>query len=103
MFRLNDPVIQQIVAYARNSAAAKIGYVNGMAVAFGRVHTNLCRNESAAMDMAQADAGEPQTDAIAHFSAEFSKLGMDNSDGGVHLVAAWAVRGCASEQACHAS
>jgi hypothetical protein len=96
LFRLNDPVVPQIIAYARNSAVATIawkdrgtapiGYVNGMAVAFARVYTKLCRNDSAAMDMAQADTGNDATDAIAHFAREFSKLGMDNSDGGTLVL-----------------
>lgn len=96
MFRLHHPVIPQIIAVARKSSVATLnwkdrgtapaGYVNGMAVAFGRVYANLCRNESAAMDMAQADTGNAATDAIAHFQPEFSKLGMDNSDGGTHVL-----------------
>jgi hypothetical protein len=96
LFRLNHPVIPQIVATARNSPVAKInwkdrgfapvGYVNGMAVMFGRVYTNLCHNESAAMDMAKEEAGKSATDALAHFRPEFSKLGMGNSEGGAHVL-----------------
>ncbi len=96
LFRLNHPVIPQIVAHARNSAVVKInwkdrgtapiGYVNGMAVAFARVYTNLCLNDSSAIDMAQADTGNTLTDALAHFRTEFTSLRMDNSGGGAHVL-----------------
>jgi hypothetical protein len=86
------PVLPPIISYARSSAIASykwkdrgvtpIGYVNGMAVAFSRIYCNLQRGDLSAADMAQADRGDPSTDALTHYRAEFTALGMSNTQSG---------------------
>ena len=57
------------------------GYVEGMAVAFGRMLCKLKAQDAAALAMAAAAAG-PTVDALGHYAAEFAALGMANDTAG---------------------
>jgi hypothetical protein len=65
---------------------APIGYVKGMAVAFGRAYCKLKQGDPVAVDMAQADIGDDFTDAMAHLRALFILHGMDNSRSGADTL-----------------
>ena len=87
-----SPAIPSITTLAAHSpvathkwearGGAPIGYVKGMAVAFGRVYCKLKQGDPVAVDMAQADIGDDFTDAMAHLRALFVLHGMDNSHAG---------------------
>lgn len=64
---------------------APIGYVEGMAVSFGRVYCKLKANDPAALVMAQA-ASQAKTDALAHYAGRFAALGMANGAAGVDTL-----------------
>jgi hypothetical protein len=66
--------------------AAPIGYVKGMAVAFARVYCKLKLGDAAAADMARADTGNDDCDALAHLRFLFVMHGMDNSHDGASTL-----------------
>jgi hypothetical protein len=92
----HSPAIPLITTLAAHSPVAQhkweargtapIGYVKGMAVAFGRVYCKLKRGDALAVDMARPDIGDDFTDALAHLRALFVLHGMDNSHGGVDTL-----------------
>jgi uncharacterized protein (TIGR02594 family) len=58
------------------------GYIAGMGAAYALALTWLMdENDPAAVEMAQK-AGSPDTDALAWYSSEFTKLGMSNAKAG---------------------
>ncbi|MBY0319547.1 MAG: hypothetical protein K2X72_12555 [Reyranella sp.] len=86
-------IVARIRQAAHNSPAAAInwpqrgkapiGYVEGMAVAFGRVCCKLASGDPAVVAMAVADTGNAQKDALTHYGQQFSQLGMSNAAAGV--------------------
>jgi hypothetical protein len=87
------PLITTLAAHSPVAAhkweargTAPIGYVKGMAVAFGRVYCKLKRGDAIAVDMAQSDIGNDFTDALAHLRALFVLHGMDNSRPGADTL-----------------
>ena len=92
----HSPAVPLITALAAHSPVAKhkweargaapIGYVKGMAVAFGRVYCKLKQGDAIAVDMARPDIGNDFTDALAHLRALFVLHGMDNSQGGADTL-----------------
>jgi hypothetical protein len=58
---------------------APIGYVQGMALAYATVVRKYERGDGAAYEMAKADTGNDDVDALALYRSEFQKHGMDNS------------------------
>jgi hypothetical protein len=65
---------------------APIGFIKGMAVAFGRVYCKLKLGDPAAIDIAKADTGNPYVDAVPHLRSLFTAHGMDNSRGGAEVL-----------------
>jgi hypothetical protein len=90
------PVVPLITTLAAHSpvasykwqarGSAPIGYVKGMAVAFARVYCKLKLGDAAATDMATADIGDEERDALAHLRFSFVMHGMDNSRGGPDVL-----------------
>jgi hypothetical protein len=88
----NAPAVPLITTLAAHSpvathkwearGTAPIGYVKGMAVAFGRVYCKLKLGDAIATDMAKPDIGDDERDALAHLRFTFVLHGMDNSRGG---------------------
>jgi len=64
---------------------APIGYVKGMAVAFGRVYCKYGRKHPAALEMAKAE-GNPARDAVALYRDEYQALGMSNDAAGIDTL-----------------
>jgi uncharacterized protein (TIGR02594 family) len=69
----------------RDRGRAPAGYTNGLAVTFAYVYRQWKANDDAAKAMAVA-AGNPDTDALAFYEAEFDALGMSNSKAGVDTL-----------------
>jgi len=70
----------------KNRGVAPRGYIRGMAVMFARVYCKMNANRDAASEMSMADSGDAAVDALAHYEPEFTALGMDNSEAGVHVL-----------------
>jgi len=58
---------------------APIGYVKGMAVAFGRAYCELKASHPAAVEMAKAMTSDSGADALAWYAPEYRQLGMSNA------------------------
>jgi hypothetical protein len=84
--------IDDICSIAKDSAIASyswkdrgqvpIGYTCGVACCFGLALKGLDEGDPIVDDMAQADRGNPDKDALSWYRDEFKKLGMDNSEDG---------------------
>lgn len=61
---------------------APLGYVKGMAVAFGRAYCKLKAGDPAAIEMAKAETSDGRTDALAWYAPEYRSLGMSNAAAG---------------------
>lgn len=65
---------------------APLGYVEGMAVTFGRVHCKLKASDPAVVAMASAAAADANRDALAHYKPQFDALGMSNATAGIDTL-----------------
>ena len=65
---------------------APLGYSKGMAVVFARVYRKLKVDDAAAIEMAKADVGNADRDALAHYASEFAALGMRNDESGADTL-----------------
>lgn len=66
---------------------APIGYVKGMAVAFGRTYCKFKAGDAAAVRMAAAPSvADARTDALAWYADEFVALGMGNGVSGTDTL-----------------
>ena len=93
---MSSDIALNIAALADNSDILKYnwndrgiaprGYIRGMAVMFGRVYCKMNAGRDAASEMAAADSGDDSIDALTWYAAEFSQLGMDNSNPGVDVL-----------------
>ena len=70
----------------KNRGQAPHGYTRGMALAFGRAYCNMTAGRDAASEMAMADSGDGDTDALAWYAPEFAALNMDNSSAGADTL-----------------
>lgn len=70
----------------RDRGVAPAGYTAGIALCFALAVTRLGYADPAFDDMAVADRGNPDKDALSWYSAEFKKLNMDNSQDGVDTL-----------------
>jgi len=61
------------------------GYIAGMALSFAYAVTRWQNDDEAAGQMAHS-AGSPDTDALAWYASEFSKLGMSNNVSGLDTL-----------------
>jgi peptidoglycan hydrolase-like protein with peptidoglycan-binding domain len=58
---------------------APIGYIQGMALAYATVVRKFERGDGSAHEMAKADTGNEEVDALALYRSQFQALGFDNS------------------------
>lgn len=86
--QLTQDAIKRIISAAAQSplvqvqwagSRAPIGYIKGMAVAFGLLYAKFRAGDSAALAMAAADSHREKTDALSFYAPEFRALGLDNS------------------------
>jgi SH3 domain-containing protein len=87
-----DPIIQiasgsAIAQYSwKNRGVAPIGYIKGMALAYGRVYCKFNAGDPCAAEMAKANTGNGSVDALAWLAPEFAAAGLDNSTDGVDTL-----------------
>ncbi|WP_013321298.1 hypothetical protein [Gloeothece verrucosa] len=65
---------------------APIGYIKGMALVYGRVYCKLKAGDAAAKEMAKANTGNTEKDALAHYAQIFQNVGMNNDTPGVDTL-----------------
>lgn len=90
--------LSKITALASGHAAAQFsygaqgrapdGYIQGMALVYGRVYCNLVSKERAALVMAAPATHDSAHDALAYYRGEFDKLGIAIDTGGVATLRA---------------
>jgi len=87
-----DPIIRiasgsAIAGYSwKNRGVAPIGYIKGMALAYGRVYCKFKAGDPCAAEMAKANTGNGAVDALAWLAPEFAAAGLDNSSDGVDTL-----------------
>ena len=94
-----EKIFQQIIQLAANSNLARstwsvgpgrevapIGYIKGMAVVFATVVCKLRNGDAAATDMAKANTGHADTDALAYLAPEFAAAGLRNDVAGADTL-----------------
>jgi uncharacterized protein (TIGR02594 family) len=59
------------------------GYIAGLGQCYALALTWLAADDPAALEMAQAETGESEEDALAWYATEFAKLGMPNAEPGI--------------------
>ena len=69
-----------------NRGVAPRAYIKGMALVYGRVYCKLKSGNAAAKEMAKANTGNIDKDALAHYSQEFNALGLHNDVAGVDTL-----------------
>jgi hypothetical protein len=62
------------------------GYTQGMALAFSTVYLKLKQGHPAAMQMAQANTGDEEDDALAWYEDEFDELDLPISEDGIDTL-----------------
>ena len=93
---VSDDLADQIVALAKASSLNEFswpdrgrsppGYLAGMALTYATAVALLADGDSGVQEMAQADTGDEDTDALAWYSDAFEALDMDNSKDGVDTL-----------------
>ena len=93
---LDEHTIELITRIADRSAIASYdwddrgeppaGYTQGMAVAFAYVVTKYHAGDTAALEMAKADTGNEDKDALAWYRDVFDDLGMNNDSAGLDTL-----------------
>jgi LAS superfamily LD-carboxypeptidase LdcB/peptidoglycan hydrolase-like protein with peptidoglycan-binding domain len=88
--------LDRILQLAANSAIARYrwrdrgvaprGYIKGMALVYARVYCKLKAGDAAAREMAKANTGNTDRDALAHYAPEFRAAGMSNDSDGVDTL-----------------
>lgn len=88
--------LEKILQIADNSAIARYrwlnrgvapkGYIKGMAVVYAIVYCKLKAGNPFAKEMAKANTGNLDKDALAHYAQKFRDLGMNNSVAGVDTL-----------------
>jgi hypothetical protein len=88
--------INRILQTAAGSAIARFnwsrrgiappGYVKGMAIVYAMVYCKLNAGDAAATEMAKANTGDADRDALAHLAPEFNAAGMANDVAGVDTL-----------------
>jgi hypothetical protein len=66
----------------KERGVAPLGYTKGMALVFARTLCKLKAEDPFALEMAKADTGNDDRDALAHCRKQFADAGMDNSVSG---------------------
>jgi uncharacterized protein (TIGR02594 family) len=70
----------------KDRGKAPAGYIAGVACAFGLAVIGLGEDEPAVLAMAQAERGDPNTDALTWYRSKFQELGMSNATDGVDTL-----------------
>jgi len=88
--------LDKIIQIAANSQIARYhwldrgvapkGYIKGMAVVYAKVYCQLKAANPFAKEMAKANTGNSDKDALAHYAQKFGYLGMNNSVAGVDTL-----------------
>ena len=88
--------LDKIIQIAANSQIARYhwldrgvapkGYIKGMAVVYAKVYCQLKAGNPFAKEMAKANTGNSDKDALAHYAQKFGYLGMNNSVAGVDTL-----------------
>jgi hypothetical protein len=73
----------EIAQYSwKDRGRALPGYIKGMAVVYARVYLKLKAGDAAAVDMAKANTGDWDNDALAYYRDIFGAAGMSNAASG---------------------
>jgi hypothetical protein len=88
--------LDKIIQIAANSQIARYhwldrgvapkGYIKGMAVVYAKVYCQLKAANPFAKEMAKANTGNSDKDALAHYAQKFRDLEMNNSVAGVDTL-----------------
>ena len=88
--------VNHIIELAAGSALAKVvwrdrgraplGYVEGMALVYGRVYAKFKDKDPAALDMAKKNSGDDVRDALSWYNSNFKALHMSNDVSGVNTL-----------------
>ena len=88
--------LDKIIQIAANSQIARYhwldrgvapkGYIKGMAVVYAKVYCQLKAGNPFAKEMAKANTGNSDKDALAHYAQKFRDLEMNNSVAGVDTL-----------------
>lgn len=70
----------------RNRGKAPIGYIKGMAAAYGSVYLKWQRQHPVALAMAESDTGDVTHDALSWYKSEFNAAGMSNNMPGANTL-----------------
>lgn len=70
----------------RDRGRAPPGYIQGMALAFGMTVQRLRANDPAALEMAKANTGNDDKDALSWYNSNFQSLGMSNASDGIDTL-----------------
>jgi len=77
----------QVTRYKwRDRGVAPPGYIKGMALTYARVYCKLKAGDAAAKEMAIANTGNTDKDALAHYAQEFNAAGMSNEVSGADTL-----------------
>lgn len=84
---INLAAESDIAQYSWNKrGVAPAGYIRGMSLVYARVYCKLRNGDAAAIEMAKANTGDPNLDALAHYAPEFSAAGMNNDVAGTDTL-----------------
>jgi hypothetical protein len=88
--------LEKILQIADNSAIARYrwlnrgvapkGYIKGMALVYAKVYCKLKAGDPFVKEMAKANTGNTDKDALAHYAEKFRDAGMNNSVAGVDTL-----------------
>jgi N-acetylmuramoyl-L-alanine amidase len=96
LYALTDTQINAICALAANSKIARynwddrgvapIGYIKGMGISYAVAYSRLLDGDPIAEEMARAQTGNSDTDALAWYDDQFDDLDMDNDADGIDTL-----------------
>ncbi len=70
----------------KDRGTAPHGYIKGMALCYARVYSHFNTSDPAAIEMAKANTGDDNRDALSWYNDIFDAAGMDNSQDGVDTL-----------------
>lgn len=92
----SDIMLDQITAMAaehpiadynwRDRGRAPVGYTKGMAVAYGQAAVRYFSGDSIAGEMAKANTGDDEVDALSWYNSDFVSLGMQNDEDSIDTL-----------------
>ena len=76
-----------IAEYAwKDRGVAPPGYTQGMALAFAQSYLRLMQRDPGVIEMAKAETGNADDDALAFYCVDFEALGMSNHEAGIDTL-----------------